>query len=310
MVRFNELSLEASMRKWLVILFFAGVFGIPFSAHAQNPIKLSSLQVQLWPEYDQPSMLVIYDLKLPDGMLLPVNVSIGIPKDANLVAVASQTADGKLINTDYVGPTVSADRQVVTLQIQSQAIYHLEYYEPLSRSGQERNFTYVWSGDYAVDDLSVSVRIPVDTDTMTTNPIMTSAQNADGSDILTKDFGPIGEGQQFVLSVNYVKTSDKLTVSQQNVQPSQPLSSGTPGRLMLANYLPYVFGVLGVALILGGVVFYWQSSRGRKSPGHKRKHSQAGNEPESEIYCSQCGTRARMGDRFCRVCGAKLRHET
>jgi len=298
------------MRKWLVILFLMGVFGIPFSARALNPIKLATLQVQLWPEYDQPSMLVIYDLKLPDATILPVNVSIGIPADANLVAVASQTSGGKLINTDYIGPTVSAGRQIVTLQIRSQAIYHLEYYEPLSRAGQQRDFTYLWSGDYAVDDLSLSVRVPVDTDTIIANPILKSAQNVDGSDILIKDFGPIAEGQSFVLQVHYVKTSDKLTVSQQNVQPSQPLSSNTPGRLMLSNYLPYVFGVLGFALIVGGVVFFWQSSRGRKSSGHKRHAAQEGNEPESETYCSQCGTRARMGDRFCRVCGTKLRHGT
>jgi hypothetical protein len=298
------------MRKWLVILFLLGVFAIPFSARAQNSIKLTTLQVQLWPEYDQPSMLVIYDLKLPDGIILPVNVSIGIPKDANLVAVASQTEDGKLINTDYVGPTVDTDRQMVTLQIKSQAIYHLEYYQPISKSGGRRDFTYLWTGDYPVDDLSVSIRVPVDTNNIITDPIMKSAQNADGADILIKDFGPWGAGQQFVLQVNYTKTSDNLSVSQQNVQPSQPLSSNTPGRLMLATYLPYVFGVLGLALIVGGVLFFWQSSRGGKSPGRKRGHSRGGNEQESVIYCSQCGARARMGDRFCRVCGTKLRQES
>jgi hypothetical protein len=298
------------MRKWLVIIFLVGIFAIPFSARAQNPIKLSTLQVQLWPEYDQPTMLVIYDLKLPDGIVLPVNVSIGIPKDANLVAVASQTADGKLVNTDYVGPTVNADRQIVILQIQSQAIYHLEYYEPLTKTGRQRAFSYLWSGDYALDDLNVSIRIPVDTSNITTQPIMDASQNADGTDVLIKDFGPIPEGQQFILQVNYTKTSDKLSVSQQNVQPSLPLNTNTPGRLILANYLPYFFGLLGIALVVGGVVFFWQSSRGRKSLGNKRSRSEGGNEPESEIYCGQCGTRARLGDRFCRVCGAKLRRET
>lgn len=298
------------MRKWLVILVLVWVFGIPFAARAQNPIKLSSLQVQLRPEYDQPSMLVIYDFKLPDGISLPVNVSINIPKDANLNAVASQTADGKLINTDYIGPSINDDSQVVTLQIQSQAVYHLEYYEPLTKTGKERGYTFMWPGNYAVDDLNVSIQIPVDTSNIITNPIMKATQGADGTDILIKDFGTLPESQQFVLQVNYSKTSDKLVVSSPNVQPSQPLNSNTPGRLILANYLPYIFGLLGVALILGGVVFFWQSSRGRKSNGHKRSRHQGGNEPESEIYCSQCGTRARMGDRFCRVCGTKLRRES
>ncbi len=295
------------MRKWLVILFLFGIFTLPYSAQAQQPIKLATLQVQLWPEYDQPSMLVIYDFKLPDGIKLPVNVSIGLPQDANLVAVASVTTDGRLINTDYVGPTVDTDRQIVIIQIQSQVTYHLEYYEPISKSGGRRDFTYLWAGDYPVDDLTVSVRVPVDTNNIITNPIMKSTQNADGADFLIKDFGPWDAGQQFVLQVNYTKTTDNLTVSQPSVQPSQPVGSNTPGRLVLANYLPYVFGGLGLALILGGVVFFWQSSRGGKSPRRKRGHAVGGNEKESGVYCSQCGARARVGDRFCRVCGTKLR---
>jgi hypothetical protein len=298
------------MRKWLVIFLLAGLFAIPFSAQAQNPIKLATLQVQLLPEYDQPNMLVIYDFKLPDGIILPVSVSIEIPKDAKLTAVASQTTDGKFINTDYVGPALNADPQIVTFQIKSQAVYHLEYYEPITKSDKQRDFTYLWSGNYAVDDLSVSIRIPVDTSSIITEPIMESTKNVDGSDILIKDFGPMGEGKQFSLKITYTKTSEKLTVPPQNVQPSQPLTSNTPGRLILANYLPYVFGLIGLALIIGGGVFFWGSSRGRKSHGHRRNHSKGGNEPESEIYCAQCGTRARMGDRFCRVCGSKLRHES
>ena len=295
------------MRKWLIILFLLGIFAFPYSARAQEPIKLATLQVQLWPEYDQPSMLVIYDFKLPDGIKLPVNVSIGLPKDANLVAVASVTTDGRLINTDYVGPTVDADRQIVTIQIQAKLTYHLEYYEPISKSGGRRDFTYLWAGDYPVDDLTVSVRVPVDTNNIITNPIMKSTQNADGVDFLIKDFGPWGAGQQFMLQVNYTKTTDNLTVSQPSLQPSQPVGSNTPGRLVLANYLPYVFGGLGLALILGGVVFFWQSSRGGKSRRHKRGQSREGNEKESGVYCSQCGARARVGDHFCRVCGTKLR---
>ena len=295
------------MRKRLVILFLLGIFAFPYSTRAQDSIKLTTLQVQLWPEYDQPSMLVIYDFKLPDGTKLPVNVSLWLPKDANLVAVASVTSDGRLINTDYVGPTAENDRQTVTIQIQTHVMYHLEYYEPISKSGGRREFIYQWAGDYPVDDLTVSVRVPVDTNNIITNPIMKSTQNPDGVDFLIKDFGPWMPGQQFLLQVNYTKTTDNLTVSQPSLQPSQPVGSNTQGRLVLANYLPYVFGGLGFALILGAIVFFWQSSRGGKSPGHERDHSRGKNDQESGIYCSQCGARARNGDHFCRVCGTKLR---
>ena len=101
------------MRRWLAFVILAGTFAVPFAAQAQNPIKLSTLQVQLWPEYDQPSMLVIYDFKLPEGVKLPVSVSMSFPKEAHLVAVASQSSNGSLLNTDYIGPIASenvADR--------------------------------------------------------------------------------------------------------------------------------------------------------------------------------------------------------
>src|SRR5512138_2912308 len=102
------------MRKWLAVLLFLGiVVGFPSAARAQSPIKLSRLQVQLWPEYDQSSMLVIYDFQLPDSVKLPVSVSLNFPKDAHLVAVASLAADGSLLNTDYIGPTANEALQTV-----------------------------------------------------------------------------------------------------------------------------------------------------------------------------------------------------
>ena len=89
------------MRRWLAFVVLAGTFAFPFAAQAQNPIKLSTLQVQLWPEYDQPSMLVIYDFKLPEDVKLPVSVSMSFPKEAHLVAVASQAPDGSLLTSAY-----------------------------------------------------------------------------------------------------------------------------------------------------------------------------------------------------------------
>ena len=294
------------MRKWPAVAFLLGVLAIPFSAGAQGQIKLDRLEVQLWPEYDQPSVLLIYDFKLTESAGLPAAVSIHMPKEANLIAVASQAADGALVNAEYEGPVASGDGQVVTVKVQTQTTYHLEFYEPLSKSGTVRQFTYVWPGDYAVGDFSLSLRVPVDTTNITTEPILQTSQAADGTNYLFKDFGPLAAGQQLTLNVNYTKTSDRLSVAQQNVQPSAPLDANTPGRVMLSNYLPYVLGGLGVILIAGGLLYFWRSGRGG-TPEGRRRHPPQEDERKSDVYCPQCGTRAQVGDRFCRVCGTKLR---
>ncbi len=296
------------MRKWLAVLFFLGMFAFPFPANAQTQpaLTLSKLQVQLWPEYDQPSMLVICDFQLPAPTALPVTVDFPIPKDANLMAVASQSANGNLLNADYAGPTPSGDWQIVSVKVSTQSTYHIEYYEPIAKDGNARQFTYVWPGNYAASDFSMDIRIPVDTTTITTDPLMASSQGSDGTSYLTKDFGPLTASRQFTLKVNYVKTSDALS-TQQTVKPSQPLGPNTEGRVMLSNYLPYFLGGVGIVLIAGGLIYFWQSNRGRK-PGDRRRHAKAeSREAASDIYCHQCGARAHTHDRFCRVCGTKLR---
>ncbi len=297
------------MRWWRSVALAVGVIIFPLSAPAQEAIRLASLKVQLWPEYDQRSMLVIYDFELPSGVKLPVSVSMRFPKDANLIAVASLGSNGALVNADYLGPSTSGDWQSITLQIQTATVYHMEYYEPLAISGQLRTYNYVWPGDYAVDDLSLSVRIPADTTNITATPQLQSTQEADGTPALAADFGALGPGQDFPLQLTYTKTSDTLSVTQPRLEPSQPLGPSTPGRVMLSNYLPYIAAVVGLLMVAGGGIYLWQSRRGSRLAASRHRHSgsQAQDETPGAVYCHQCGTRAQGGDRFCRVCGARLR---
>jgi len=281
---------------------------VPSSAGAQAPIAFSSLQVQLWPEYDQPSMLVIYDFQLAPGTALPVGVTIKFPKDANLMAVAVQASDGSLMNADYLESSADGDWQSVVVQIQSPTVYRVEYYQPLQRTGDQRRFNYQWPGDYAVQDLGISVRLPADATAFTAQPALQSTQSGGGYSLLENRFGPLEDGRAFALQLEYARTSETLSASQQDLQPSQPLDSSTPGRVMLSNYLPYILGALGLVLIVGGIVYFWQA--GRAKPAREKRHrggTGPASDDASDIYCHQCGTRAHNGDRFCRVCGTRLR---
>jgi hypothetical protein len=267
------------------------------------------LAVQLLPEYDQASMLVIYDFQLPSGTKLPVNISIRFPKDSKLFAVASLAADASLRNADYLGPSAGDTWQTVTVQVQAQTTYHIEYYQPLSKSGGLREFSYLWPGDYPVTAFAISVRIPVDASQVTTKPETQPAQGADGVSYRQANFGAMAAGQQFPFTVSYTKSSDTLSAPPQGLRPSVALGPKTSGRVMLSNYLPYIIGVLGFVLVVGGAVYFWQSGRSRRRTGKRRHRTapQVEDDGSTDVYCHQCGTRAHVGDRFCRVCGARLR---
>lgn len=295
------------MRRWAIALLVVGSIIIPTTGHAQTPVVLSGLVVQLWPEYDQPSMLVLYDFQVDASTQLPIGITIRFPKEANLTAVAVHGEQDALMNADYRKSSGDDKWQSIIVQVQSPATYRVEYVQPLSRTGNQRQFVYAWPGDYAVGDFNVNVRMPADAGAVTTQPKLQTGDTAGATYYLGDDFGALGKGAAFTLDLSYSRVSESPVASPE-LAPSQPLGGNTPGRVMLSNYLPYILGLLGILLIGGGAAYFWQSSRAR-APREKRRHgaAQAAAQTDSDIYCHQCGTRAQPGDRFCRVCGARLR---
>lgn len=294
-------------RKWLLLLLFLLLI-IPFPAAAQEEVTLETLTVQLWPEFDQPAMLVIYDFSLSEDTPLPVDITLRIPTDATLIAVA-YAPEGNLLNLPHQEPFEEDGWQVVNMTADTPAIYHIEYYAPLERQDSEREYLYLWPGDYAVETFNVSVRPPVDTTEITTEPQMSSA-TTEGSTFSLLEWGKsdLEADEQLPVRVTYSKSSDRLGMSDQPLQTGV-VDESTEGRVSLNNYLPYILGGLGALLILVGGLYFWQSSKGKTSP--RRRHRSPAEESDREdVYCHQCGKRAQTGDRFCRTCGTRLRRET
>ena len=300
--------MHGSLYKWLFLPLLFALLTFPVPINAQGQIALDAMTVQLWPEFDQPAMLVIYDFTLTEGTSLPVDVTLRIPNDATLIAVA-YAPTGNLLNVPYQDPYEEGDWQVVILTVDTAATYHIEYYAPLIRTDTQREYVYLWPGDYAVGTFNASVKVPVDTTEITTDPQMRTVA-AEGSAQTSLEWGTTNmkAGEQLPIKLTYTRTSDQLSVS------NQPLESGavdesTQGRVSLSNYLPYILGGLGILLIVGGGVYFWQTSQGKSAP-RKRHRSRDEDLDSEDVYCHQCGKRAQPGDRFCRTCGTRLRKGT
>lgn len=297
------------MRKLSLIMLLGMLFVFPNFVSAQSNLTLVNVSVQLWPEYDHPSMLVITDFEVPAESILPVKLTFRVPKDANLVAVANYTADGGLSNAVFEGPTDDGEWQSFTVTLESTTA-RFEYYQPITFNGDQRIFSYLWDEAYAVDAFSVRVLEPADTTSLTTTPNLASTEQRDGLKYFYGDPVKLANGEQFTLNLEYQKSSDKLIASAPGVQPVSPVDENTPGRVSLNNYLPYVIGGLGVIMIVGGLVYYLRSGSAVSKKSRRRQRVNANTEDsESGVYCAQCGTRAHGGDRFCRVCGSRIRQQ-
>src|SRR5688572_29142434 len=140
------------MRKWVLLLALGTMFMFPSLTFAKNDIAITSLEVNLWPEYDRPEVLVIEYILLSPDTSLPATVELRVPaavEAPHVVAVGpspdSVTDQGVLFTTKKEG-----DWLVVSIEAGGPAI-QFEYYDPgLKKVGDLRSYVYEWSSDYDV----------------------------------------------------------------------------------------------------------------------------------------------------------------
>jgi hypothetical protein len=293
-------------------------------ASAQAEITLESVRVDIWPEYDQPSALVIYNVSLSPGVSLPAAMTLRIPAAAGRpYAVAWQSPDQGLYDLKYE-MTAAGNWIEVSFSTPSTDL-RLEYYDPeIQKNGSKRDFVFNWPGDYTVENLSIMVQQPASATNMSLRPDAGGGrQAADGMTYHTLVAGQVNAGTTFELFITYDKPDDQLTNPQQfqPAQPVQAVDSSTAGRVTLDQTLPWAIGGAGILLIAGGLFWYWRAyaSDKKKIDKSSRRHAHsssttasaapaappAANEPAA--FCHQCGKKASPGDIYCRACGAKLR---
>lgn len=302
------------MIKKLIAMSLLFLLVVAPAAYAQAPLTLPAMEIDLWPEYDDSGVLVIYKVTLPGGTSLPAEFTLRIPAAAGAPnAVAASQPDGSLINASYKQTTKGAWNEL-TITATSPVI-QVEYYDPsLKKDGKTRNYDFEWPGDYAVQSLTMQVQQPRDASEMKISPDDFGAgqQGTDSLTYFTENIGSIPAGQPFKIALSYNKASDIPSLSQ--LQPTV-VGGINPTSSTVSDIFPWLLGAAGVLLIAGGVVWFIASrgkNNGTKSANrarHKPANQKAQAIPSAEgyVYCSQCGKRASPGDRFCRTCGAELR---
>lgn len=306
------------MRRWMIAALVALIFSLAFLPHAalaQDQPEIAALQVDIWPEYDRPDVLVIYRVTLAQSVPLPAQVSLYMPRQAEKpYNVAMQDVDGLLYNLDY-STTLEGEWLKVTFTTPSPQI-QMEYYDPrLTREGSRRSFVYRWPGHNRVEEFTVQVQQPLNATQMEIVPDMGAGQPApDGLIYYTAHIGEVETGTVLTIRIQYSKPDDSLGPNSLSVQPIEPITPQAVGRTTFMEVLPWVLGALGLLLVAAGAFWYWQSGREVKVPERPRQADSRQKETreasdQGNVYCHQCGKRALAGDLFCRSCGTKLRIE-
>ncbi len=275
------------MRPLLVHLAAVVLAALAGSAFAVGNPRLSSLQIEIWPEYDRPQTLVIIKGELAADAKLPAAVSLRIPASAGVpAAVAYTDALGNLLNLSY--ERQDAGPFLMLRLTTPQRSFHVEFYEPLRSNAAEREYRYEWPGDFAVDRLGVLVKEPAAASNVSVSPELGIAgASPDGVKYRAADFGALKAGERLPIAVRYTKTDPRST--------SEILGSAAPAVQRETKRWPWLLAIGAALLVLAvSVALLWRQ-RKRRAPA------------AAGVACPKCGRPAAPGDRFCGGCGKALK---
>ncbi|KAF0107739.1 MAG: hypothetical protein FD146_1370 [Anaerolineaceae bacterium] len=300
------------MRKWFAVMILLALLLAPAAARAQGGVTFDLVVVKLWPEFDQPDMLVMYELTLSSGMTLPMDLDFRIPAGATIQAVAFGQTHGTVSDQGIVYTTrADGDWMVITVKDVSGPAVRIEYYDRLEIEGAGRHYVYQWPGEYAAA-LTVIFQQPVDATNLTLAPEPVDHwTDSIGLVYYQSDFGTLEAGESATLVADYQKATSRLSKSLLQPQPEAPLEGNAEGRVSFSNYLPWLVGGAGVLLIAVSLAFglsYWRGTG--TGSAQRRRHAAARPAKKEEtpvaINCPECGHRLQPGDQFCRACGIRL----
>jgi hypothetical protein len=268
-----------------------------------NP-RLASLGIEIWPEYDRPSALVILKGALAEAQPLPAKITLRLPASAGVpLAVAySATADGSLLNLQH---ELDVAGEFGTLKFEApQRFFHVEFYEPIATATPARAYRYVWPGDLAVDRVSVTVQEPATATDIAVEPNLDlSATGQEGLQYRSAELGALKAGKALLIAVRYTKVDQRTSAEILKLKVTAPApAAAIPAQAAAATAattgglpewaLPLAGSVLLSLLGVAVIVWQWRRTATSARPGGS--------------FCAKCGAAQVPDNRFCGSCGAKL----
>jgi hypothetical protein len=306
------------MRRFLFILVLALSWAfLAASAQAQDTPVLSNLEISLWPEFDQPEMLIIYRGLFAADTPLPLPVEFSIPASVGQpTAVAYVGEGGQRLNQQYT-TRVDGDSLIVSFELSTLG-FQLEYYAalPVDSAGQ-RDFAYSYVADYPISALNLEIQEPPSAQAFVVDPAPgLVTQESDGLTHHFVEVGSLAQGETRSWTVTYQKADSALTIESLAPAPAptaaaSPLGEETNGSSVV------IFIVAFFALIAVGGGAFWLGRRTQPAqqappPSIRRSKRRGSGGRSSErieetSFCHQCGTSLRFDAVFCHACGATVR---
>lgn len=249
---------------------------------APAPATFASLAVDIWPEHDDPRLLVIYRGTLSAGVAIPHTLTFAIPPTAQVNAAAYRTDDGQLLSSPHQY-RLEGDRLLVSFSVPARG-FQFEYYVDSITGRPQRSFVAEVVLPYAVLDLRASVEQPLRSSGFALNPAAGgTALSASGLTHHLYTLGRWPAGKAWRVRATYTKEDPNPSLARtvRPPEPAQPPASAPPRQVPgwvrpAVAALALVLAGLALGLFLGSRLRGGATPTGGQGGGPARKRGPGG----------------------------------
>jgi len=307
-----------------------------------SDLRIQRLSVSLWPEYDDPRVLVILRGELSPESQVPTRLRLPLPKGAELIGAGMISSQNELLNHPHerlAGDT--SDTLELTLPVRG--FFAEWYYDPFGQHEPARQFTYSLTLPYSVAQLDMDILQPdAATDFRITPAPMQEDVDTRGGKHHRFSYRDLEPETAQTVEVAYLKTTDEPSIAKSpDLSSNSPEDNLTPGSLQSTDLSRstktwVTFAMLvGFAIIFAGGVLLFRhkqpaappaapvlpavpapdptvtATRPVKVPETTRVGDRTVAPTETTVatpnYCSNCGRQLQATYVFCPGCGLKFR---
>jgi len=239
-------------------------------------LSIGRMRVAIWPEYDDPNVLVIYDGRFDEGLRFPIKTSFLVPKGSIISDACSLSHEGQHFCQLYKTFDKGAYDEVQLLLPYPN--FYLSFHAPaFSETGRHRKFAYPIKANHPIKLMEVDIQQPLRSDAFNITPTgSTSTSHATPVTTKAKGFNHfsyklenIDKGAVNIFTIDYIKDDQKPSVDIKYSSMSGPKVWGsqykTQEKVKTFVYILAGTGIFAILAIIGGLIWRRKNKRLKES---------------------------------------------
>lgn len=236
-------------------------------------LSIGRMKVAIMPEYDDPSVLAIYDGKFEDVSSYPIKTSFLIPKGSVISDACSLSHEGQHFCQLYKTVNRGAHDEVSLLLPYPN--FYLSFHTPrFDIKGERKEFDYLIKANHPIITMEVDIQQPLRSTAFNISPPENAAISEKGGTIsVIKGFNHftyrlegISKGRENAFKISYIKSdpNPSVDIKYTSMKTPQTQSSSYETQRNIKTIIYIAFGT-GAFAIMAVVAWFFRSRKKKRS---------------------------------------------